>query len=865
MPWAKRKTKPLPPLGSLTYREAQEKLDTMFQGPPSQARDEYAERAEKAYLQALALATPRAPAEAPAGGQRRLRNAIGSVVNERRSNWDRAFAKVSSTNSQGGEAANAQRWAELRKRFHTYTLEALYEEKRRKAEQTAQPQVPVPPRSPQRGRSRVRVSTRHGKRQTKKEGTLRAQLATPSAGAQRARVSPAWGGVGWRYSMADGENAKLRQGWQQQVVDMATVFDQRHESYSRSAQKLLREQGHKLSDSAKQRQAMDKALFGLRSNRWTQQPLRLNTNIVSPRSHIAKEEYGKPLALPSSRGGPLVPVYEKPFDTEIYAEDEPEPEPEVEWTLFGSIWGPRCDGCDGRDFVDHEEVVFERFAADWQAMLRLGVAKYIIKNDDGGSADDDGDGVPDEVEDVGAVLFLNHPLITYAWLMFADAVYGNGSDISIGIKLNQGWKAFTEECKIWSHLSEKDAACANSLIFMDVDRVDHATSAAVAIQAKFRGSSVRRRIVGQTGLSTEVMADATSAEGAELEPVELKKASRAALDLVGDSAMDIAKKADNQLNRVEFGCALIKTAIERFVKTKQVADVSEAVDKLFDEHIQPALEVPRAHRQQPRMPLPDAFRLAVCYTPEMTRALDANAPSLRVIFAGLAKATFEAARAVGTKLPKPADNKLVQRAPGVKWLRVPGCVSYRFWWKFVDALFPNLEQRKLTLCFLYSVMAVIDGHSDEGRIKEQHLQFESFLEAIVRLATRLPLPTDAQLAAAELSHAGPFLAALEASDPSGTLKRMTAEQVCEWGAAPDAAVADAMPRRVSHLIDVIVRKIRQGKNAEADSALTTLTRREFRHWAAEHVQGAQGSVLPEKWAEVRAVGESPPEVRAVGQ
>ena len=118
---------------------------------------------------------------------------------------------------------------------------------------------------------------------------------------------------------------------------------------------------------------------------------------------------------------------------------------------------------------------------------------------------------------------------------------------------------------------------------------------------------------------------------------DLKAASRAGITLASDPSIELAKKADNQLNRIEFGCALVKTAIERFVKSKELSDVGAAVGALFASHIQPALEAPRAGCQQPRLPKPDTFRLAVCYTPEMSEALAASAATLRVIFAGLAQ------------------------------------------------------------------------------------------------------------------------------------------------------------------------------------------------------------------------------------
>ena len=91
-----------------------------------------------------------------------------------------------------------------------------------------------------------------------------------------------------------------------------------------------------------------------------------------------------PLALAPGRqgGGPLVPHYSRTFDNDKpVAEARPAAIPEGPFTLFSSIWGPRCEWCDARDFVDHEDVLFERFASDWAIVLRLGVAKMIADND----------------------------------------------------------------------------------------------------------------------------------------------------------------------------------------------------------------------------------------------------------------------------------------------------------------------------------------------------------------------------------------------------------------------------------------------------------------------------------------------------
>ena len=101
---------------------------------------------------------------------------------------------------------------------------------------------------------------------------------------------------------------------------------------------------------------LELALFGLRSNRFTVQPLRLDVTNLSPRSsslYRAQSNFHTPLAVPTggSGGGPLIPVYERQFQSDVYAEEAdpekppPEPMPEGPWTLYSSIWG-YATGCE---------------------------------------------------------------------------------------------------------------------------------------------------------------------------------------------------------------------------------------------------------------------------------------------------------------------------------------------------------------------------------------------------------------------------------------------------------------------------------------------------------------------------------------
>jgi len=426
--------------------------------------------------------------------------------------------------------------------------------------------------------------------------------------------------------------------------------------------------------------------------------------------------------------------------------------------------------------------------------------------------------------------------------------------------VNDGWKAFTIDCGIWEGLSEKDAASKNSLIFMACDKIDLPTAAALIEQAGW---------VGPLRGAGRVLPPAPLTAQPGFDPSEIAReieegivaATSAAIDAGLEAENDFKTKPTRQLSRPEFLLALVKTAIERFVRGKQrpkneMDDVGDALERLLSEHVAPALGRPRAGRSQPMLPLADEFRTSVCYTQQTTHVLSRLAPSLRVLFAGLAKISFEFSRTVPPQLPKGGKNKLVERPGRAKWMIVPGHVSFAEWRRFLDVLkLVGLEIREITQCFLYAIMGVVNGQSADGRVKERYLPFEGFLEALVRLATAVPLPTDVQMASAEFTHAGAYLDHLleVPSDNVGVLDQMLAEQACEWCGVPEPSVAGTMPRRVEHLLDVIVRKIKQPK--EIDEPLGVLTRREFRMWAIR-TMGVAESQIPDTWAKEAQPGEA---------
>ena len=124
----------------------------------------------------------------------------------------------------------------------------------------------------------------------------------------------------------------------------------------------------------------------------------------------------------------------------------------------------------------------------------------------------------------------------------------------------------------------------------------------------------------------------------------------------------------------------------------------------------------------------------------------------------------------------------------------------------------------------------------------------------LRLATVVPLPTDAMLQEYQVAHAGLVMAQLEASGQD-LLKEMAAAQACEWGGVPEEHVGGEMAQRVRFLADVMLRKVKQVKEEAMDEALTTLTRREIRHWALRNM-GVNERMLPEPWTQEAQLGEA---------
>lgn len=100
-------------------------------------------------------------------------------------------------------------------------------------------------------------------------------------------------------------------------------------------------------------------------------------------------------------------------------------------------------------------------------------------------------------------------------------------------------------------------------------------------------------------------------------------------------------------------------------------------------------------------------------------------------------------------------------------------------------------------------MAVADGQTIGGRLKETCLPFEGFLEALCRLAMLKALPTDAEIAEAGTQDAGTYMTWLRELN-LGLYQQMLKERCCSFGELPRI---QPLHRCVEHLITIIIRRI----------------------------------------------------------
>ena len=433
---------------------------------------------------------------------------------------------------------------------------------------------------------------------------------------------------------------------------------------------------------------------------------------------------------------PVVTKVERPFD------------------LTKTIWAPRKEWSDAKDFVDHEDILFQRFSADWRRALPLGLVNMIMCRDDDDDVHQDGDGVPDEVDEVGAVLLMNHEWCTMAFNFFCLATrLGDDNLDEMGL---EGWTQFAEDANLVNRQSEHCDPKHVGMIFREISAMGRLMARRAQEEAQQQAEAQRRR--GHSGVVAP-----RSSPRAGVQTVE---------DINHGHSVHNARQA---LSRVQFMVGLVRLAIAKYIMPGDCDDLSEAVQLLFQSCIRPALR----HVLVP----PDEFRREVAYTPELSAVLCKHESSLRLIFAQLCLLSA---------------HKLL--------------CGLHTWRRFLAAAGlsgTDLSLADGTLCFLWSIICVVDGQTRGGRLKETCLPFEGWVEALCRVAMLKATPTDAEIADAGMLDGGQYMTLITA-DPrhSDKLNSLLRERSGVFGKLPQGQPLD---RCVEHVLTMVIRRIQNSR------------------------------------------------------
>ena len=416
-----------------------------------------------------------------------------------------------------------------------------------------------------------------------------------------------------------------------------------------------------------------------------------------------------------------------PFGEGFYDEDEDEDffesdPPPVDFDPMATVWGGRAKWSDSKDIYDSSACEEKRFDSDWNRTLALGGMKEVLRNTDKERGEA-------EVQEVGDVLMGHHQDLV---LIFS--YYASMSDELHYLTLN-AWSQLTEDFKLVKNSSKFCKKSDMDRLFIAVDTLSTMRELEAFREAKAK--------MGSTNVKQE--------EG------DRQKA----------------------LSRVEFLTALVHIAIFKYVKTGEIPDVSDALERLIGVDI--------LSRINPRIIAPpNEFRRKVAYTPEVVFVLQWFEDSLRNLFDELAKKSF---------------------GPGATLIN-------QFWWRAslsaLGLLNGDLAERDITLSFSWSRMCVVEGYlskSVHGTKKDSCLPFEGFLEALCRLALLKALPLDDEIIDAECADAGTYMVRLQLSDATAYEKLL--ERKTPWGRIPKWQPPH---RCVAHLIAIIIRGIKVDHN-----------------------------------------------------
>ncbi|KOO23697.1 flagellar associated protein [Chrysochromulina tobinii] len=444
--------------------------------------------------------------------------------------------------------------------------------------------------------------------------------------------------------------------------------------------------------------------------------------------------------------------------------DDPSEKRRRKFDTAKSVWAPRAAWADSKDYFDTKEVEVTRCANDWGRVMMFGTEKII-----GGRNDS-----PDELEAKCAacekIVSKHRTTINLVFNYYCC----RGTEVNF-LYLNE-WSAFVDELGIADNKSKFCKKSDMDRLFIAVDTKTEMVHKEMKKTEKERNPLGKRASPSQKGAEVGLVsgeADAGAGNRPSGRPGLARQTTMSSeailkqMDKLVSSTLfehdDLKKKC---LHRVEFILALLNIAVNRYVLTRQMESVAEALKALLEQDLQPKLELqPRIFRR------PDVFRKAHCYHPDADLALKSFEADLRLLFGAM---DFK-----GRSLIEVND--------------------WRGFCRGSDLFAPDCSERDVMLAFSWSRMAVANEQTERGHFKEICLPFEGFMEALCRLAALKMLPTEQEMKDAGYTDAGSFFYNMRKTDEEG-YKRLLLERAPGWGAEPE----QPMNVCITRLFEIIV-------------------------------------------------------------
>jgi hypothetical protein len=230
----------------------------------------------------------------------------------------------------------------------------------------------------------------------------------------------------------------------------------------------------------------------------------------------------------------------------------------------------------------------------------------------------------------------------------------------------------------------------------------------------------------------------------------------------------------NLMSRHEFFQAIVRIAIRRYVATGEIPDVSDAIDRVGAD-MQTWL-APEAKQNS------NNFRARYCYNAQVSDVLEKHLNSLRLLYQTFST-TNETVNSINSKQ----------------------LLSIGEWQAFIKDLYLDtlgLSKLEEMYVFMWSRIRSVNDYSARSQVRLRHLLFEDFMEALVRLATMVALPTDADLQHTKCSHAGEYIMQLRGEGRSA-IEMFLRQRQQKWNREPRQRIW----RAVDHLINYLVYRV----------------------------------------------------------